>query len=61
MIEIQVRENLPLIKKGSYTRTRADCEFCGEKHTYKDDYCELTFDGVESNSTPEAAQSTTIG
>ena len=28
MIEVHVRDNCPMIKAGTYTRTKANCEFC---------------------------------
>lgn len=61
MVQVHVRENLPMVKKGMYTRTRADCEFCGEKHAYKDELCDLQFDDVESNESVANATATTIG
>ncbi len=50
-----------MIKTGSYTKTRAKCEFCGTKHSYKEDYCELKFDDVDVNSSVESASEITIG
>jgi len=28
MVEVHVRDNLPMVMMGKYTRTRAECEFC---------------------------------
>ena len=61
MVELHVRENLPMIKKGMYTRTRADCEFCGQKMGYREEYCDLTFDDIKTNTSVETASSVTIG
>jgi len=61
MVEVHVRENLPLVKMGSYTRTKATCEFCESKHSYKDEFCDLKFDDNEANESVETAEATTIG
>ena len=53
MIEVHVRENRPMIKKGLYSRERPDCEFSGAKMSYRDDYCELKIDGVLVNESVE--------
>mmetsp|Transcript_23056 Transcript_23056/g.28605 ORF Transcript_23056/g.28605 Transcript_23056/m.28605 type:complete len:135 (+) Transcript_23056:469-873(+) len=55
LVEVHVRENLPMVKKGTYTRTRADCEFCGHKHGYRDEFCDLKLDDVEVNETVQNA------
>ena len=63
MIEVHVKENLPMIQTGKYSwdKTRAVCEFCGQKHTYKVDHCELKFDGVPANESVETSTNATIG
>ena len=55
IVEVHVKENLPMITQGKYTRTRAVCEFCDSKHSYKEDFCDLKFDDVEVNETVETA------
>jgi len=49
LMEIHVRENCPMVKQGMYTRTRANCEFCGDKHSSKDEYCDLKLNDLEVN------------
>lgn len=61
LIEVHVRENCPMIKKGMYTRVRANCEFCGDKHMSTEEYCDLKLNGVEVNETVETASATTLG
>ena len=48
-IEVHVKENLPIIPSGTYTKTRAKCEFCGDKHGYREEYCELKIDEQDVN------------
>jgi len=61
MMEIHVRDNLPMVKKGTYTRTKAECEFCGKKHSYKGEFCDLKMDDVEANESVETASAITVG
>ena len=63
MIEVHVKENLPMVQRGkwSWDKTRATCEFCGQKHTYKEEHCELKIDGVTANDSVETASNVTIG
>lgn len=61
VIEVHVKENLPMVKQGMYTRTRAVCEYCDEKHGYKDEYCDLKIDDVEVNESVESCQNLTLG
>ncbi len=61
MIEVHVRENLPMVKKGAYTRTKADCEFCGEKHSFRDEYCDLKINDEEVNASVESSQAVKLG
>jgi ubiquitin C-terminal hydrolase len=61
LIDVHVNCNSPMVKHGMYTRTRALCEFCGDKHSMRDEYCDLKLDEVEVNETVETASSTTIG
>ena len=63
MVEVHVRDNLPMIQRGKYSwdKTRANCEFCGQKHTYKEEHCELKIDGVIANESIENASNVTIG
>jgi len=61
IVQVHVRENLPMILQGKYTRTRATCEFCGSKHSYKEDYCDLKFDDEDVNETVETSSNATIG
>lgn len=61
LIEVHVRENCPMVKKGMYTRTRANCEFCGDKHSTSEEYCDLKLDGQEVNETVESSTAVTLG
>ena len=63
MVEVHVKDNLPMIQSGKYSwdKTRAVCEFCGQKHTYKMDHCELKIDDVPANESVETATNATIG
>ena len=63
MVEVHVKENLPMIQRGKYSwdKTRATCEFCGQKHSYKEEHCELKIDGVIANESVETASNVTIG
>lgn len=53
-IELQVRDNLPMIEEGKYVRRRATCEFCKEKHDSVTDHCELEVMGLDTRK-PEVA------
>ena len=61
LIEVHVSCNSPMVKQGMYTRTRAQCEFCGDKHAMREEYCDLKLDEVEVNESVETASATTIG
>lgn len=61
LVSLHVKDNLPMVTKGKYTRTRAECEFCNKKHGYKDDYCDLKIDGEMANASVETASAVTIG
>jgi len=61
LIEVHVNCNSPMVKHGMYTRTRALCEFCGDKHAMRDEYCDLKLNEVEVNESVETASATTIG
>ena len=60
VIEVHVKENLPLVQASKYYKAKPQCEFCGQKHMSKDDYCDLKIDDVEVNSSAETASNTTI-
>ena len=61
MVEVHIKENLPMVKDGKYTKSKAVCEFCSNKHSFKEEYCGLKLDGVEANQNIETALSATIG
>ena len=58
-IHIFVRDNLPVVRKKNGMQTKAECEFCGSKHSAQDEFCDLKFDDVDGNSL-QAAKSFTI-
>ena len=61
IVQIHVKENLPVVAQGKYgTRTKAPCEFCEKKHSYKEDYCDLELDEVDVNESVENASNATI-
>ena len=61
MIEVHVRENLPMVLVGKYTRQRANCEYCGQRHGFRDEYCDLKIGDMEVNESVENSHQVTIG
>lgn len=61
MINVNVKDNAPMLKSGSYARTKAACEFCGDKHQSRDEFCDLKIDDVDVNESVEACQGVTLG
>lgn len=62
LVGVHVRDNLPLVPMGKYgARQRATCEFCEQKHGYRDDYCDLELDELDVNQSVENASNATIG
>lgn len=35
IIEVHISDNLPMVKTGIYTKSKAKCEFYGKKHSYR--------------------------
>lgn len=48
-IAVHVIDNLPSIKEGKYTKRKADCEFCKEKHGQANT-CDLKLKGMSANN-----------
>ena len=39
-----IKDNTPMIKTSKYSSVKADCEFCGSRHSSKDDMCQIKTD-----------------
>lgn len=65
IVQVHVRDNLPYVQQGKYgMRMRPVCDIYGIKHSYKDDYGELTLElneGDDANESVENATNATIG
>lgn len=59
-IEVRVKENLPHVKSGTYTKTKAKCEFCEEKHGYREEHCELKINEQDVNEDLDLAKKITV-
>jgi len=49
-IQVYVRDNLPMVAMGIYSKKKPECEFCKEVHGQRDVLCDLVIDKVDANS-----------
>lgn len=56
-----MRDNLPKINQSQNLRQKAECEFCSNRHTSKEEFCDLKLNEIEVNSDVAFALSATVG
>jgi hypothetical protein len=52
---MNIKDNTPSEKHGSYSTRKRDCEFCGRRHSMRDDVCEVKTDELGSGNSEEGS------